>query len=362
MLAPFTKGGRSPSVCLATDGPWDLRDFMYRYTILPYYFDGDYFRVRKARNIIDGDDALCPAGADTVSETTQSSAPSEALSGDELLPLDRRKYDSPSTASCEDSHLHDNNAIETPSRRTLFSPLFFRWIDIKESFAKFVQCRHGKIKAMLEFIGQDFEGRLHSGIDDSRNIAKIVIWMLDKRFGFPFVDSLEQSSLDDYKEGRIMKNHGLKANQLDTARQELMHKHARRSQAEDDPTLLNDMTQWVYSRHRNEGFGYTSSALSRNSSMSVDEEKQREDMSVSTIKELEEILYHHHRHYVSLPKARGYSNFYENTSHKHRTNVLNNSSLGSQYSAPLTPPMGSVTPHQNHFSPNRSSFFFSSST
>nr|CCC89880.1 conserved hypothetical protein [Trypanosoma congolense IL3000] len=60
-----------------------------------------------------------------------------------------------------------------------FPNLFYQWIDVKQIFAHFFQCQQGKIKAMLEVLHCPFEGRLHSGIDDARNIAKIVIRMLE---------------------------------------------------------------------------------------------------------------------------------------------------------------------------------------
>eukprot|EP00672_Neobodo_designis_P024442 CAMPEP_0174829692 /NCGR_PEP_ID=MMETSP1114-20130205/2084_1 /TAXON_ID=312471 /ORGANISM="Neobodo designis, Strain CCAP 1951/1" /LENGTH=326 /DNA_ID=CAMNT_0016063451 /DNA_START=238 /DNA_END=1215 /DNA_ORIENTATION=- len=53
-----------------------------------------------------------------------------------------------------------------------FPEYFYRWIDIKEAFSDFFGCRHGKIHAMLDHFGLTFEGRLHSGIDDARNIAR----------------------------------------------------------------------------------------------------------------------------------------------------------------------------------------------
>lgn len=60
-----------------------------------------------------------------------------------------------------------------------FPSMFYQWIDVKQVFAHFFQCQQGKIKAMLEVLQCPFEGRLHSGIDDARNIAKIVIRMLE---------------------------------------------------------------------------------------------------------------------------------------------------------------------------------------
>ncbi|KAK7195517.1 Exonuclease [Novymonas esmeraldas] len=59
-----------------------------------------------------------------------------------------------------------------------FPPLFYQFVDVKQTFACFFQCAQGKIKAMLEVLHLPFEGRLHSGLDDARNIASIVIRLL----------------------------------------------------------------------------------------------------------------------------------------------------------------------------------------
>ncbi|CBZ23979.1 conserved hypothetical protein [Leishmania mexicana MHOM/GT/2001/U1103] len=59
-----------------------------------------------------------------------------------------------------------------------FPSLFYQFIDVKQTFACFFRCSQGKIKAMLEVLHLPFEGRLHSGLDDARNIASIVIGLL----------------------------------------------------------------------------------------------------------------------------------------------------------------------------------------
>ncbi|KPA80344.1 hypothetical protein ABB37_04612 [Leptomonas pyrrhocoris] len=59
-----------------------------------------------------------------------------------------------------------------------FPPLFYQYVDVKQIFAGFFHCSQGKIKAMLEVLHVPFEGRLHSGLDDARNIASIVIALL----------------------------------------------------------------------------------------------------------------------------------------------------------------------------------------
>jgi len=52
-----------------------------------------------------------------------------------------------------------------------------KWINIKGMFADFYNTRNLKIHKMLERQKMKFEGRLHSGIDDTRNIARILIKM-----------------------------------------------------------------------------------------------------------------------------------------------------------------------------------------
>ena len=46
---------------------------------------------------------------------------------------------------------------------------------MKQLFADFYKVRQCKIHRMLERQGMRFEGRLHSGIDDTRNIARIAL-------------------------------------------------------------------------------------------------------------------------------------------------------------------------------------------
>lgn len=59
-----------------------------------------------------------------------------------------------------------------------FPPIFFQWIDVKASFANFFHMPRTRIQKMLEYLGLPLDGRLHSGIDDARNISKIVVGLL----------------------------------------------------------------------------------------------------------------------------------------------------------------------------------------
>jgi 3'-5' exoribonuclease 1 len=71
-----------------------------------------------------------------------------------------------------------------------FPPMFYRWIDVKAAFANFFRCSRSKIRTMLEYLGYSFEGRLHSGLDDSRNIAKIVIALLNRGCSLCDIDQI----------------------------------------------------------------------------------------------------------------------------------------------------------------------------
>lgn len=53
-----------------------------------------------------------------------------------------------------------------------------KWIDLRAAYAEFHCVRSCNVKKMLAGAGMVFEGRLHSGIDDTRNIARIGIHLL----------------------------------------------------------------------------------------------------------------------------------------------------------------------------------------
>ena len=53
-----------------------------------------------------------------------------------------------------------------------------RWCNVKKCYEKLYGKKAGGMTRMLESLGMDLDGRHHSGIDDSRNIAKLVIRML----------------------------------------------------------------------------------------------------------------------------------------------------------------------------------------
>lgn len=53
-----------------------------------------------------------------------------------------------------------------------------KWINIRKIFSNYFRCRRMSLLHMLEFLGMAFDGRQHCGLDDARNIARIVCQLL----------------------------------------------------------------------------------------------------------------------------------------------------------------------------------------
>ncbi|PNF42020.1 3'-5' exoribonuclease 1 [Cryptotermes secundus] len=53
-----------------------------------------------------------------------------------------------------------------------------KWINIRKAFSNFYKCRRFSLKMMLEHLELDFEGRPHCGLDDARNIARVLLRMI----------------------------------------------------------------------------------------------------------------------------------------------------------------------------------------
>jgi 3'-5' exoribonuclease 1 len=69
---------------------------------------------------------------------------------------------------------------ECTRKRIPKAAYYEKWVNIKQLFADFYRVRPCKIHRMLELQGLRFEGRLHSGIDDTRNIARIAARMREE--------------------------------------------------------------------------------------------------------------------------------------------------------------------------------------
>lgn len=78
-----------------------------------------------------------------------------------------------------ESSRHDAKSIPLPNKLPIMVP---KWCNVKICFNKALPgCRARGMPSMLDQLGLTLEGRHHSGIDDCRNIANIVITLV-KRF------------------------------------------------------------------------------------------------------------------------------------------------------------------------------------
>ncbi|XP_006780966.1 3'-5' exoribonuclease 1 [Neolamprologus brichardi] len=70
--------------------------------------------------------------------------------------------------------------IQCRVSRIKYPPFAKKWINIRKSYGNFykVPRTQTKLSTMLEKLGLTYEGRPHSGLDDSRNIARIAVRML----------------------------------------------------------------------------------------------------------------------------------------------------------------------------------------
>ncbi|KAG5498929.1 hypothetical protein GH5_03620 [Leishmania sp. Ghana 2012 LV757] len=55
-----------------------------------------------------------------------------------------------------------------------FPPVCYRYINVRHSYSDYFKCRQAKLTHMLKKLCMSFEGRRHSGIDDTRNIARVL--------------------------------------------------------------------------------------------------------------------------------------------------------------------------------------------
>ena len=54
-----------------------------------------------------------------------------------------------------------------------------RWINIRKHFRNYYKTDKVNLEGMLDYLGMKFQGRPHSGIDDTYNIACIAIQLLE---------------------------------------------------------------------------------------------------------------------------------------------------------------------------------------
>ena len=54
-----------------------------------------------------------------------------------------------------------------------------KWINVRKCYTNYYQCKRCDLREMLHNLGMEFEGTLHCGLHDSRNIARIALRLME---------------------------------------------------------------------------------------------------------------------------------------------------------------------------------------
>ena len=65
-----------------------------------------------------------------------------------------------------------------------------KWINLRKLYRNFYKVQKGTLQDMVKNLGMQFEGRPHSGMDDARNIARILQKMAQDGCEFKFNEYL----------------------------------------------------------------------------------------------------------------------------------------------------------------------------
>ena len=86
-------------------------------------------------------------------------------------------------------------------------PKFARkWIDLRKLYRNFYKVAKGTLQNMVTNLGMEFEGRAHSGMDDARNIARILQKMIEDGCEIKFNDYLSDHPQLDTRRLDELKN------------------------------------------------------------------------------------------------------------------------------------------------------------
>lgn len=72
-----------------------------------------------------------------------------------------------------------------------FPPLFYRFINVRNCFTQAFKCKPMKLTHMLRKLQMSFEGRRHSGIDDTRNILRVLAELLARGYRIHHVSTIQ---------------------------------------------------------------------------------------------------------------------------------------------------------------------------
>nr|CAD7399242.1 unnamed protein product [Timema cristinae] len=71
-----------------------------------------------------------------------------------------------------------------------------KWVNIRKVFSNFYKCKRFCLKLMLEHIEMIFEGRPHCGLDDARNIARVLLRMVKDGASIQYNERIHLTSRD----------------------------------------------------------------------------------------------------------------------------------------------------------------------
>lgn len=83
-----------------------------------------------------------------------------------------------------------------------------RYIDVRKMFAFWFGVRRCSIDNMLAQLNLEFEGKPHSGLDDARNIARILLALMNNSCRVTFNSIIKNWRSIDYKYHKIPQFHG----------------------------------------------------------------------------------------------------------------------------------------------------------
>ncbi|KPI88766.1 hypothetical protein ABL78_2145 [Leptomonas seymouri] len=72
-----------------------------------------------------------------------------------------------------------------------FPPVCYRYINVRHSYSDHLKCHQVKLTHMLKKLGMSFEGRRHSGIDDTRNITRILAELMARGYRVHHVSTIK---------------------------------------------------------------------------------------------------------------------------------------------------------------------------
>ncbi|KAK7195518.1 Exonuclease [Novymonas esmeraldas] len=78
-----------------------------------------------------------------------------------------------------------------------FPPLCYRYINVRHSYSDHFKCKQVKLTHMLRRMSMSFEGRRHSGIDDTRNIARVLAELFARGYRVHHVSTIKYAHRGD---------------------------------------------------------------------------------------------------------------------------------------------------------------------